>query len=102
MKHGNYDKLNDKGFIPEETEINPDDVIIGMISPIQPTGNNNKVYKIIQLFLNQIVPGVVDRVHTGVYNPEGYEKCNMRVRMERIPMIGDKFTNFHGQKGVEV
>ena len=45
MKQGSYDKLNDKGFVPEETIIYDGDAIIGKVSPIQPTGNNNKVYK---------------------------------------------------------
>ena len=35
--------------------------------------------------------GVIDRVHTGIYNAEGYEMYNVRVRMERVPVIGDKF-----------
>ena len=36
------------------------------------------------------VDGVIDRVHTGIHNSEGYEMYNMRIRSERIPMIGDK------------
>ena len=92
MKQGNYDKLNDKGIAPEETILDSDDVIIGKISPIQPTGNNNKVYKDNSTNFKSNVEGVVDRVHTGIYNAEGYEMYNVRVRMEREPMTGDKFT----------
>lgn len=92
MKQGNYDKLNDKGFVPEETPIDNEDAIIGKISPIQPTGNNNKVYKDSSEIFKTNVPGVIDRVHTGVYNAEGYEMYNIRVRMERKPIPGDKFT----------
>jgi DNA-directed RNA polymerase II subunit RPB2 len=92
MKQGNYDKLNDKGIVPEETIINNDDVIIGKISPIQPTGTNNKVYKDNSEIFKTNVLGVIDRVHTGIYNNEGYEMYNVRVRMERKPMPGDKFT----------
>ena len=91
MKQGNYDKLNEKGFVPEETEINNEDIIIGKVSPIQPTGNNNKVYKDSSEIFKSNVPGVVDRVHTNIFNSDGYEQYNMRVRMERIPVIGDKF-----------
>ena len=100
MKQGSYDKLNDKGFVPEETEIDNEDIIIGKISPIQPTGNNNKVYKDSSKDFKSNIKGVIDRVHTGVYNAEGYEIYNVRVRMERKPICGDKFTNFHGNKGV--
>jgi DNA-directed RNA polymerase II subunit RPB2 len=99
MKQGNYDKLNDKGIAPEETVLDSDDVIIGKISPIQPTGNNNKVYKDNSTSFKSNVEGVIDRVHTGIYNAEGYEMYNVRVRMEREPMSGDKFTSNHGQKG---
>ena len=92
MKQGNYDKLNDKGIAPEETVLDSDDIIIGKISPIQPTGNNNKVYKDNSTSFKSNVEGVIDRVHTGIYNAEGYEMYNVRVRMEREPMSGDKFT----------
>jgi DNA-directed RNA polymerase II subunit RPB2 len=99
MKQGNYNKLNDKGFAPEETIITNQDTIIGKVSPIQPTGNNNKVYKDNSEQFKSNVDGVIDRVHTGIYNNDGYEMYNVRVRMERKPVIGDKFTNRHGQKG---
>jgi DNA-directed RNA polymerase beta subunit/intein/homing endonuclease len=91
MKQGNYSKLNEKGFVPEETQITNNDIIIGKVSPIQPTGNNNKVYKDSSEIYKSNVDGVIDRVHTGIYNSEGYEMYNVRVRMERIPVIGDKF-----------
>ncbi len=99
MQQGNYDKLNDKGFVPEETIINNQDIIIGKVSPIQPTGTNNKVYKDNSVQFKSNVEGVIDRVHTGVYNNDGYEMYNVRLRMERVPIIGDKFSNRHGQKG---
>ena len=91
MKQGNYSKLNDKGYAPEETEIINEDFIIGKVSPIQPTGDNNKVYKDSSEIFKSNVDGVIDRVHSGIYNTEGYEMYNVRVRMERIPVIGDKF-----------
>lgn len=91
MKQGNYSKLNEFGYVPEETEINNNDIIIGKVSPIQPTGNNNKVYKDNSEPFKTNIPGVIDRVHTGIYNAEGYEMYNIRVRMERKPINGDKF-----------
>jgi len=91
MKQGNYSKLNDKGYALEETEIFNNDIIIGKVSPIQPTGNNNKVYKDNSEQFKSNVDGVIDRVHTGIYNSEGYEMYNIRLRMERKPVIGDKF-----------
>jgi len=91
IKQGNYSKLSDKGFVPEETKIQNEDFIIGKVSPIQPTGENNKVYKDSSEIFKSNVDGVIDRVHTGIYNVDGYEMYNVRVRMERFPVIGDKF-----------
>ncbi len=88
---GNYSKLNEIGYVPEETNITYNDIIISKISPIQPTGENNKVYKDNSEQFKSNVDGVVDRVHTNIYNSEGYAMYNMRVRMERTPIIGDKF-----------
>jgi hypothetical protein len=92
MKQVNYyNKLNDRGFVPEETEIHNNDIIIGKISPIQPTGNNNKVFKDNSETFKSNVTGVIDKVYTGIYDAEGYEMYDVRVRMERIPIVGDKF-----------
>jgi hypothetical protein len=91
MKQGNYSKLNERGYVPEETEIKNNDIIVGKVSPIQPTGNNNKVFKDSSELFKSNITGVVDRVHTGIHNSEGYEMINVRIRMERIPIIGDKF-----------
>jgi DNA-directed RNA polymerase beta subunit len=96
LKQGNFSKLNEQGFAPEETMIINNDIIIGKVSPIQPTGNNNKVFKDSSEQFKSNVDGVIDRVHTGIYNAEGYEMYNVRVRMERKPIIGDKFSNRHG------
>lgn len=89
-KSGSYDKLNDKGYVPEETKVVNGDIIIGKISPIQPTGNNNKVYKDSSIAYKSNVPGVIDKVWTDIYTHEGYQMYKMRVRSVRIPKIGDK------------
>jgi DNA-directed RNA polymerase II subunit RPB2 len=98
-KSGSYDKLNDKGYVPEETKVVNGDIIIGKISPIQPMGNNNKSYKDSSISYKSNIPGVIDKVWTNIYNYEGYEMYKMRVRSLRIPKIGDKMSSRHGQKG---
>jgi DNA-directed RNA polymerase II subunit RPB2 len=97
MKDGNYDKLNEKGFIPEETTIVNGDVIIGKVSPIQPNANN-KVFKDESEIYKSNTTGVIDKVWSGIYDNEGYEMYNMRVRSERVPGIGDKYASRYGQK----
>jgi hypothetical protein len=91
MRRGSYDKLNDKGYIPKETRVEDGDIIIGKVSPIQPIGNSNKIFKDNSETYRGHESGVIDEVYTGVYNNEGYEMYKMRIRSERIPVIGDKF-----------
>jgi DNA-directed RNA polymerase II subunit RPB2 len=98
-RSGTYDKLNDLGFVPEETKVNYGDIIIGKISPIQQTSNSTKAYKDSSTSYKMHIPGYVDKVWTGIYNAEGYEMYKMKIRCERIPKIGDKFSSRHGQKG---
>lgn len=90
MSQGNYEKINEEGFIPEETFITNKDMLIGKVSPIQPTGDN-KVYKDKSETFKTNVDGYVDRVHHDIYDGDGYKMVNMRVRMERKLIIGDKF-----------
>lgn len=90
MKDANYDKLNDKGFVPEETEIIDGDIIIGKVSPVQ-AGTGTKAFKDSSHIYKSNVAGVIDKVYTGIYNQEGYEIYKMRIRSERKPIIGDKF-----------
>jgi len=85
-----YNKLNDKGYVPEETVITNGDVIIGKVSPIQASSSTNKLYKDESDTYKSTVAATVDKVYTGIYNSDGYEMYNMRIRSERTPMIGDK------------
>lgn len=96
MRHGSYDKLNDRGYVPEETHIVNGDIILGKVTPIQATEGSNKKYKDSSKVYVSHAPGVVDKVYTGIHNNEGFEMRKMRVRSERIPRIGDKFCSRHG------
>jgi DNA-directed RNA polymerase II subunit RPB2 len=98
-KPGSYDKLNEQGFAPEETELFSGDIIIGKISPIQPIGNSNKTFKDSSEVYKEKTPGAVDKVWTHIYNNDGYEMRKVRTRSERTPVIGDKFCSRAGQKG---
>jgi DNA-directed RNA polymerase beta subunit len=95
MDSNYYNKLNDKGYVPEETVITNGDVIIGKVSPIQAGTSNTKLYKDESEIYKSTVAGTVDKVYTGIYNADGYEMYNMRIRSERTPMIGDKLCSRH-------
>lgn len=91
MRYGSYEKLNERGFVPEETRIYHGDILIGKVSPIQATEGSSKVYKDNSETYKSQVPGVVDKVYSDIYNTEGYEMKKIRTRSERIPTVGDKF-----------
>ncbi len=90
-RHAVYDKLNDKGYIPEETVVENGDVIIGKVTPIQPAPGSNKCFKDSSEIYKSQEPAIIDKVFTGIYDSEGYEMIKVRTRSERIPKTGDKF-----------
>jgi DNA-directed RNA polymerase II subunit RPB2 len=101
MKFGNYNKVNSKGVIPENTLVENGDMIITKMIPIKE--NRNDHTKVIK-FEDQsrkiktteetyIDKNYIDR------NGEGYNFAKVRLRTIRKPVIGDKFSSRHGQKG---
>ena len=101
MKFANYEKLNNQGVIPENTIVKDRDVIIGKILPIKE--NKNDYTKSIKYSDES----VIYRTHEESYidknyietNGDGYTFCKVRIRNYRKPVIGDKFSSRHGQKG---
>jgi DNA-directed RNA polymerase II subunit RPB2 len=94
----NYEKLNQKGFVEEETSIVNGDAILGKVSPIQPSEKSTKIYKDKSEVYKGYQKAVVDKVLTGLTNVDGYEVYQMRIRSERVPQIGDKFSSRAAQK----
>ncbi len=90
IKNGQYDKMNEKGFIPEETQITNGDVIFGKVTPINDATNSGKIFKDSSEQYKSHADGVVDRVYTGIKNQDGYETRKALIRSERFPFIGDK------------
>ena len=98
----NYEKIEQDGFVPENTYVTTGDVVIGKCMP-------NKVGNVIN-YKDNSVPiknneaGFVDRnCHHDNYftniNGDGYNFCKVRLRSERMPTIGDKFSARSAQKG---
>lgn len=101
IKNGQYEKMNEKGIVPEETRITNGDAILGKVTPINTTTNNGKIFKDSSEQYKSHADGVIDRVHVGIKNQDGYETRKVLVRSERFPYIGDKFC-FRNDLGVEV
>jgi DNA-directed RNA polymerase II subunit RPB2 len=103
MKNANYDKLDESGFVPENTYVDTDDILIGKYVPLRvPTGMvipaGAKRYRDVSRTMRNNETGWVDRIFKD-RNGEGYSFAKVRVRQDRIPEIGDKFSSRHGQKG---
>jgi len=101
MKYGNYDKITNKGIVPENTLLENNDVIIAKVVPIKENRNDHtKVIKYEDLSRtyrtneeSYVDKNFIDR------NGDGYNFCKVRIRTVRRPVIGDKFSSRHGQKG---
>jgi DNA-directed RNA polymerase beta subunit/intein/homing endonuclease len=101
IKFGNYDKVNQNGFINENTLVENRDVIIAKIIPIKE--NRNDPTKIIKYedqskTFRTNEETYIDKNFTG-RNGDGYNFAKVRVRTFRKPHYGDKFSSRHGQKG---
>jgi DNA-directed RNA polymerase II subunit RPB2 len=101
IKFGNYDKLNPQGFIPENELVENRDVIIAKTIPIKE--NRNDPTKTIKYedqskTFRTTEETYVDKNYTG-RNGDGYNFAKVRVRILRKPVLGDKFSSRHGQKG---
>ncbi len=99
----NYRYLEDDGVVYPEADISEGEVLIGKLSPpkflseareisIQTKKENSSI-------MRQEERGIVDGVFI-TQDREGNKIVQVRMRDERIPELGDKFSTPHGQKGV--
>jgi DNA-directed RNA polymerase II subunit RPB2 len=97
MKPGCYNKLDESGFVKLNEYVGSDDIVIGKVIPLKKT-NSRYIYKDASTLLRNNEAGFVDKIYCN-RNGEGHKFCKIRIRSERIPKIGDKFSSRHGQKG---
>ena len=101
MKFGNYNKVNHRGVIPENTLLENRDIIISKVIPIKENRNDHtklikyedqsKIYRTNEE--TYVDKNYIER------NGDGYNFAKVRTRTVRKPVIGDKFSSRHGQKG---
>ncbi|PIN86044.1 DNA-directed RNA polymerase subunit B [Candidatus Woesearchaeota archaeon CG10_big_fil_rev_8_21_14_0_10_44_13] len=100
-----YRMLEDDGIIYPEADVAEGDVIIGKTSPprflslMEEYSLTSNTRRESSFSMKHGEKGVVDFVLI-TENEEGNKLVQVRMRDQRIPEIGDKFTSRHGQKGV--
>ena len=99
-KPGNYNKLDERGFVRKDEYVNSDDMIIGKVLPLKNKldENGHQLYKDCSTSLRSNESGFVDKIYTD-RNADGFRFVKIRIRTERIPIIGDKFASRCAQKG---
>ncbi|MBD3248680.1 DNA-directed RNA polymerase subunit B [Candidatus Woesearchaeota archaeon] len=100
-----YRLLENDGIVYPEAKVEEDDVVIGKTSPPRFLSSMDE-YNLAaatrresSISMAHGEKGVIDFVML-TENEEGNKLVQVRVRDQRIPEIGDKFTSRHGQKGV--
>jgi DNA-directed RNA polymerase II subunit RPB2 len=104
MKRADYSKLSSiDGFPDLHQEIKQDDVIIGKVLHLTDLNNNNNINneekKDRSTIYKNKEPARIDKITTSL-TKEGSVLVNVKTRSHRIPVVGDKFSSRHGQKGV--
>ena len=100
-KFADYSKVNADGLVDENTLIANRDIIISKVTPIKE--NRNDPTKVIKYEDQSRVyrtneDTYVDRNYLD-RNGDGYTFAKVRLRAQRQPIFGDKFSSRHGQKG---
>jgi DNA-directed RNA polymerase II subunit RPB2 len=101
MKQGSYEHLDEQdGLAILGSRIQGGDIVIGKTTDIPnlpPDAKLTKKCHSVQTKAHE--SGIVDAVILTV-NTENQRTAKVRVRSEKIPIPGDKFSSRHGQKGV--
>lgn len=100
-----YRFLDSDGVVRVESSLEPGDVVIGKTSPPRFLSGadeyniNVSTRQESSVSLKYGERGIADFVLL-TENSEGNKMVQVRLREQRIPELGDKFTSRHGQKGV--
>ena len=91
-----YSKLDDDGFVPKNTYIDGNDILVGKVMPRKLNGKNT--YQDNSTAMKANDDGYIDYNYVGT-NSDGYKFCKIRIRKNRKPEVGDKVASRSAQKG---
>ncbi len=98
MSFGSYEKLDADGFVKVGSRVDGNDIIIGKVVPIKNALEGEPKYRDASTALAETESGIIDMVYKN-RNGDGYMFAKVRVKSDRDPELGDKFSSRHGQKG---
>ena len=101
IKFGNYNKLDSRGLMAENTLIEDKDIIMGKVTTIKNNKNDDNKsikYEDHSRSYKTNEESFIDKNYVN-RNGDGYSFWKGRIRATRVPNIGDKFSSRHGQKG---
>ena len=96
LKEYNYDSLDSDGIIRKGSKVTDETVLVGIVTPT--TVRGEKEYKDASYTPKRGQTGIVDAVYRYITS-EGLRAVKIRVAEHRIPVLGDKYSARHGQKG---
>lgn len=103
MKKCSYDALDENGFPIKGKKVNGGDTIVGKIVPMCNRKKDSDVtfdkgFRDNSTFIRNNEGGIVDTTYVS-RNSDGYVFCKSKIRSQKTPEIGDKFSSGAGQKG---
>lgn len=101
MRVGRYDSIGADGFLPIGTAVKAGDVIIGKTITTTEIGEGARraVKRDRSVIVKHSDDAVVDAIMRSK-NRDGSLLAKVRTRSTRTPIVGDKLSSRHGQKGV--
>ena len=98
-KEYNYEYLDSDGIIRKGVEIDDETILVGIVSPkTDATTGYVKGHNDVSYTPKRGQRGIIDDVYRYI-TPEGLRGVKIRVAEHRTPVLGDKFSARHGQKG---
>lgn len=95
-----YSKIDNNGLLCEGTYVHNGDVLIGrVLYTTDDSGNRVRRDRSIIMTCEDSENYIVDRVMITT-NRDGFRQVRVRLRSMRVPQVGDKISDRHGQKGV--
>ncbi|MDW8149728.1 MAG: DNA-directed RNA polymerase subunit B [Candidatus Aenigmarchaeota archaeon] len=98
-----YRQLQEDGIIYPEAMVTSQSVLVGRVSPLRFLGGGKEMFygniRDSSITLREGDKGIVDKVFV-MRSINGEKMVKVTVRDLKIPEVGDKFANRHGQKGV--